>query len=257
MKLVHKLIAVSALAGGTLVGPAAFAQIHLPATTDGSGVVVSVWDTTRNVSLIQYLGFDEQQAGSLAAGTDFALSNFSSVFAGSSTSNLVFTVEGAFTGTATTTSFVTTGPTSGLGSVIGSNVVTANTQIGNILQQFNIACSSATFCVSDATQSPALNPGVFAGGTNFGVNVGGALTSVSAAGTIGGNPLAWYLARRNGVSTGTPAVVTQIGTALWSLTSDGVLHYGTGNVVPLPAAVWLLLSGLAGVVTVGRRKVAA
>jgi hypothetical protein len=45
------------------------------------------------------------------------------------------------------------------------------------------------------------------------------------------------------------------GAGLWTLSGDGVLSYSlAGTQVPLPAAVWLMLSGLTGLGVMGRRR---
>jgi len=44
----------------------------------------------------------------------------------------------------------------------------------------------------------------------------------------------------------------------WSLAADGTLHYGAAvSAVPVPAAAWLFGSGLIGLVSVARRRVAS
>jgi hypothetical protein len=112
-----------------------------------------------------------------------------------------------------------------------------------------------------------------AGGTNSSVFG----TSTAAAGifdttTVSANPATWYLAGgATGVSglgnawnlygvTGTTTgnvALSILGTA--TLSANGVTFAATssGTPVPLPAAIWLLGSGLLGLAGVGRRKAVA
>jgi hypothetical protein len=79
----------------------------------------------------------------------------------------------------------------------------------------------------------------------------GGATGVSGLGT------AWNLYGVTGTTTG-PVALSLLGTA--TLTANGVTFgpesTGGGTPVPLPAAIWLLGSGLLGLAGVGRRKAA-
>jgi hypothetical protein len=62
-----------------------------------------------------------------------------------------------------------------------------------------------------------------------------------------------------GNGSGVGAVTAfSLGTAVFSLTNDTLTFTGNGGTtpVPLPAAVWLLGSGLLGLAGVGRRRAA-
>jgi hypothetical protein len=78
----------------------------------------------------------------------------------------------------------------------------------------------------------------------------GGATGVSGLGT------AWNLYGVTGTTTG-PVALSLLGTA--TLTASGVTFAATtsGTPVPLPAAIWLLGSGLLGLAGVGRRKAVA
>ncbi len=54
------------------------------------------------------------------------------------------------------------------------------------------------------------------------------------------------------LGSGNPATKGALGN--WTLASDGTLSYAAPSTVPLPAAVWLMFSGLAGLVGIGRRN---
>jgi hypothetical protein len=86
MKLARNLFALSLISASSLAGPA-FANIPSASDPAGSGVIVSVWDTTKNVSVAQYLGFQNQNASGLALGSQWQLTDWSALN-GSSTSNL-------------------------------------------------------------------------------------------------------------------------------------------------------------------------
>lgn len=128
------------------------------------------------------------------------------------------------------------------------------------------SAAGAAFFAQFATQCPSLNPCTNTQGLDaqdplhWDANLGGYL-DVNASTNVG-SPLGFYL--MTGVTGATSVAATvqryensahNLGT--WLLTAQGHLTYtiaGTGEVVPLPAAVWLLMSGLAGMGFVARRR---
>ena len=92
--------------------------------------------------------------------------------------------------------------------------------------------------------------------TSFGTNwVGSANFDSTAA--IGQN-LNFFMLNTVGTGSTTPITVTEYknasGNAVWNLASNGTLTYSAPSAVPVPAAVWLLGSGLIGMVGVARRR---
>ncbi len=239
--------------------------IPLPSTGNG-GLVVVIWDAVRGVSLTQYLGLTLDEL--LPTGTnmlqpgftlDFGvLGQYASLFGPSAQSDIQYMVlaadstGGTFSGrrVLTTAALGSSYPTT-------SNPRTrdAASAVFNFLSNAN-GCNAQTPCI--ATN---ILEATYAGGTNFGAFVGSQLLASSAA-TVG-QALGFYLLSSTTTAT-TNAVIDVYRTAAgafaqWLLGTDGRLVYSVpgDTVVPLPAAVWLLLSGLLGVGTIGRRRVAA
>jgi len=287
MGLSLRLATVAATAAA-LIAPAAFAQvadpIPLPSNQTGSfgsGLFVSIWDTTKNVSLVEYLGqngtgmnFQDALPSNLAptngnaVSLDFGvLPGYSSTFAGSDSANLVYTVwAGKSFGAAATQSFETTGPLGGFANtLINGNVTTVNTAGNTFIGQVNTACPSSVGCQSDATQNPALNTAAFAGQKSWGADYNGGLSGNLAAGAVG-SPLGFYEVTKTSSSALSSANVVQYANSngaggsnfgQWLLNADGHLTYSIAqgsSSVPLPAAGWLLLSGLAGFGSIRRRR---
>lgn len=243
--------------------------IPSPGTGDG-GLVVVIWDAVRGVSLTQYLGLTLTQI--LPTGTnmeqagfrlDFGvLGNYASIFGASNQSDIQYMVVAA-DGTGGTFSGRNIATTAALGSIYpttsNSRTRDAASAVRNFLENAN-GCNLQTPCIA-ANNAEA----TYAGGTNFGSNLGSQLLASSA--TTVGTALGFYLLTTvNNLAVGATAVAvvdvyqsTAGAFAQWLLGTDGRLVYSVAGdtVVPLPAAVWLLLSGLVGVGTIGRRRAVA
>jgi hypothetical protein len=277
-------------AASALLAPAAFAQVADPLPLNnnnpsavipptgsyGSGLTVSIWDTTKNVSLVEYLGqagtgmnFSDALPANLAPSgglvLDFGtLTGFGSTFANSSLNNLVYEVTaGSTVGLgATAQKFETTGPIAGVGAVNNGNVNTAVGAINTFYGAVNAACPASVGCQSDASLS--LNTAAFAGMASYADHYNGSGLPLASAAASVGSPLAFYLIGKTDSTATHNASVTQYanasGIGQWLLNSDGHLTYtipGTVGTVPLPAGLWLLLSGLSGIAAIGRRRTEA
>lgn len=88
----------------------------------------------------------------------------------------------------------------------------------------------------------------------FGGNSGGGTLPFTITGILGSS-LSYFTATANGDTAGDPSVFSQIA-GNWNLASNGTLTWNAAQVgaVPVPAAVWLLGSGLMGMVGIGRRR---
>lgn len=102
------------------------------------------------------------------------------------------------------------------------------------------------------------NQGVFgttqsAGGTALNLYAGG-LDMTGLTGVTPGSAVTLYGVTGNGTAGGSTTAFS-LGTAIFSLANDTLTFTGNGGApVPLPAALWLLGSGLLGLAGVGRRR---
>lgn len=260
------LLATLGVAALSIATPA-HALTQLSDSTTGGSLFITVYDPVKQVVVVQDLGLTFSSfaslgqsvtqpgpkpfgAGAFTAQTfNINLSAFTT--AGSNNADIRwFVFAGDSLGTNNNKGVVLTAP-NGTGILTNTNMNGMNTQGTGIVTQFNQNCPSATVC----TDVPA------------------ALSSQTWTGTVGGNfaagadggfgdSLAFYLINGNGTTSSNNAVITQFvdaaGNWLWSLASNGTLTYGANQApVPLPAAAWLLLSGLLGIGAVGRRSNAA
>lgn len=231
---------------------------------DGNGGLnVAIFDPVRGVSIVQYLGLNFQDflpgAASAAGITlDFGIiggAEFANVFGASDPANIQWNVSAGDlpgTGTFTGRQLMTT---MALGSdpAIRNNAVT--TGINNLYQVIFNQMAPATSDCAGGNPCIALSPseGDYVGagqwGTSYGTN-----GVIAASGTIG-TALGFYLlspSSNSALGLATDTMYAANGTpAQWFLSADGHLTYST---VPLPAALWLLLSGVAGLGVVSRRK---
>jgi hypothetical protein len=265
---IKQILAASALAA--MAATPAFAFDPPSGGTGNGSLVVTVFDTVRQVSVIQDLGLNyldflngpvsrDGTAGvdvTPDSGLNLSFSVDMSIFAGSNAADIryhVFAADGQGNA-ATTEVLVTASPT--LGTVPGTNghVTAAYGQNGYL--GITAQCGAQlmnTVCTGDAVAGTGVYAGVW--GTDIGVN--GLQFNPSAQ---VGETLGFYGLNRSGITAGGAITSYQFanasGIATWLLDGSGNLSWNVSGapVVPLPAAVWLLLSGLGGLGVISRRR---
>ncbi len=254
-------------AAAVTIGSSAFAQITGP-LEGPSDVFLAVWNPTTNQSIVQDLGISETdfeaaaganhayQIDGTVAAFQSALSTTSStagvlweVVAGNAVGAVI--VGNNFNGN--TLAYTTTVAGGQAANLNAGALATASANVGSYVDNFMVGPNTSTVTAAGATNAaywakgiPAPNPGATLGVS--GLDFSGAL----------GSSLNYYTALSNDPSdsSGEPSQIATLA-GMWSLdNSTGKLNWtasGTGQ-TPLPAAVWMFLSGLLGLGTVSRRK---
>jgi hypothetical protein len=277
MKLPIKSIA--AAVSLALISAAAHSQSATLGTTAPStnGLYLSIWDTSTNSEIVNLNNaYSTITAASGALGPNSAggafvmaanpdgtgnvlqlnfgvIPGFSSTFSSSDIPNTSYMVTAAVTGGAGTEGFEATSATTPITAYGGVNAITGNITGEIAAWQGDPTVSSSGYAVDTtntkawAVQSGLLNSGLLVSGQQFGGAVGTALGFYNVTTTAAHK-----------------SVITQYanatGNGFWFLSSSGDLTYNVPSAsapVPLPAAVWLLGSGLLGLAGIGRRRAAA
>ena len=256
--IVGSALALSAAAAlaTPVTPPSSYTYDQVGGGSNNGGLFVAAWDAVRGVSIIEYLGVNmdaflpataEASGYSLEFGT---LDSYSSTFGTSVQSNIqyaVFAVDSSGVGNSGKRLMSTTGATAFSITNTGTSGTATNidTIIANVL-----ANSSYNNGVNPAVATSSAEAD-YAGNINWSSLLG---TSFNA--TVG-TALNFFLASSTSNNPQAPATVDFYdnagGFGKWLLSSAGVLTYAAAP-VPLPAAVWLLFSGLAGLGAVARRR---
>jgi hypothetical protein len=280
MKTLVRLAAATALLAGA--GAPAYADLVLP-STGNSTAALTIFDSQNQRSLVVSLNvdFNSLLPSVIATSAGFNIAN--AIAATDQAEVAAFVNSGG-----TFTWWVSAADSAGLGNFGGRRVMTtgapnvapsftnqgatqAANQAENFFNRVNQVCGPDDTCFADFEAEPTGTPDDFAAyagnawGSRWNNNLPPALNNGTAVGTAQAFYL-WSTPESASAVGALQAARTDYrnatGSGLWNLTVSGsgaVLSYVLNAdvpPVPLPAAVWLLLSGLAGVAAVGRRRAA-
>jgi hypothetical protein len=260
------------------------------ALTGNGGLLVAVWDSATGSSLVQWLGLNYNQIGisdMTTAGTTLnfgTLSGYSTTFANAiganDTGRLQYLVVAADSlpdgglgiGDPFNTGLRVTGQDNlkdaleGIGDGGANFVAGAGNQVASFIDNVINGSTGAPFDCAKANPCSVIgdaSSAVYFGKSTAGRDLGGNAPAITSYAGAVGSALAFFdvtsETEDSFLNSGTArAFATQYAGAQWLLDAAGQLVYsvagGGTSPVPLPAAGWLLLSGLAGMGVIGRRR---
>lgn len=234
----NKFAAAAALA---LVATASNAQPPRPITGDGV-LLFAAWDANQSYTFDlgeTFLSFDPN------VGQAFTLTDFAGFFTGDFRWNIVAADQSQVPGEGIETiGILSTGELTG-GFNDGA-MSTATGAVDQYIQAVIQACGSDPVCTATADQLHYANrAGAFPYGDNLfpGQWLSGIDSTASEA--------QFFFAEQNG--TGFFPIEEEVLPFTWTLDGD-VLTYGEVTVIPVPAAFWLLLTGVAGLAGIRRTR---
>jgi hypothetical protein len=268
MNTTIKLSVAGALAFGAV---AAHASIALPSSGASDAILFAEVVNATGSAVASYAGDTGVSVSTLIAGLSSSTvvlgsdANLAKLFAANGAGDTIeWAVEGGqYTGSANVSNFNPTGAAQFVTSVANSNPATklAGDNTGNLIKWATLSNDVGKINTNSGGASSVEGgspgtSGIWDLNTPSGVSAwynNGPLTG----NVLGGSQNLYYVT--GGGSTAAKVAYSNIGTA--SLAANGLTLAGSGGSgpppVPLPAAVWLLGSGLLGLAGVARRKLKA